>query len=930
MRSLTILLAAISAVTAQQAGTQQTETHPKLTWQQCTASSCTNVNGEVVIDANWRWLHDSSGANCYDGNKWTNKCSTAADCASKCAVEGADYAGTYGATTSGNALSLKFVTQHAYGKNIGSRLYLMNSATKYQMFTLTGNELAFDVDLSQLDCGLNGALYFVQMDEDGGMAKYSTNKAGAKYGTGYCDAQCARDLKFVGGKANVEGWVPSSNDANAGVGPYGACCAEMDVWESNAHSFAVTPHPCQNNAYHVCEKSGCGGTYSDDRFAGDCDANGCDFNPYRMGATSFYGKGKTVDTSSKFTVVTQFSNNKVAQYFVQNGKKIQMPNSSVSGVSGNAVTPDFCTAQFKAFGDRDRFSEVGGWSKLNSALGGKWVLVMSLWDDHYANMLWLDSTYPPEKAGQPGAARGDCPTTSGVPADVESRLASDLHEFLRYLYARPEEEAVEIFKRLRMSGDALQVLEFVRSGDLLLQGRPAEQSASPGDSAMTNSDGDGDVRAAGLTVPASPWTTLANDGVVSELMASFFAWDEPFYLAFVDRESFLEDMRHASAETTEFCSPALVNAICALRSALLILHVSAAADGTDRAGRLFLLAAHDMAQRLVLPAVGGSEGQQRRRRVYSKALWGMYTFESIFSFMYLRPPLFARPSMLRLFLDDVPSDSREDGTQSRKLSVVLNAACDLSIIYNEAMQYNKRVNVGDLGSHHDIQKRVELFAKLRSWRESISYELHDGEVGVSAYHLRRGVILCSPNVAPELMIARAYEDQVMLSIFRPLRDNVRLPEDGYVADLLLAYCERSISGIETYEQDSPTKELSGMVLHPLYNTVITTARFLHLPKSHELFSRACRLLRDRASEYRFVGFLFQGVLAIAAGNGEQIPEMAKSSFKGLQLDETTLKDVPISFVLPFNGERKGQKVQEDGGIHLGDLISNWSWLSITD
>ncbi|KAF6806545.1 exoglucanase 1 precursor [Colletotrichum sojae] len=424
MRSLSVLLAAVAAVTAQQAGTQQTETHPKLTWQKCTASSCSNVNGEVVIDANWRWLHDSSGANCYDGNKWTGKCTTATDCASKCAVEGADYAGTYGATTSGNALSLKFVTQHSYGKNIGSRLYLMNSATKYEMFTLTGNELAFDVDLSQVECGLNGALYFVQMDEDGGMAKFPTNKAGAKYGTGYCDAQCARDLKFVGGKANVEGWVPSSNDANAGVGPYGACCAEMDVWESNSHSFAVTPHPCQNNAYHVCEKSGCGGTYSDDRFAGDCDANGCDFNPYRMGATSFYGKGKTVDTSQKFTVVTQFSNNKVAQYFVQGGKKIQMPNSAVSGVSGNAVTPEFCSAQFKAFGDRDRFSEVGGWSKLNSALGGKWVLVMSLWDDHYANMLWLDSVYPPEKAGQPGAARGDCPTNSGVPSEVESKYAS--------------------------------------------------------------------------------------------------------------------------------------------------------------------------------------------------------------------------------------------------------------------------------------------------------------------------------------------------------------------------------------------------------------------------------------------------------------------------------------------------------------------------
>lgn len=37
------------------------------------------------------------------------------------------------------------------------------------------------------------------MDADGGMAKYSTNTAGAKYGTGYCDSQCPRDIKFING-----------------------------------------------------------------------------------------------------------------------------------------------------------------------------------------------------------------------------------------------------------------------------------------------------------------------------------------------------------------------------------------------------------------------------------------------------------------------------------------------------------------------------------------------------------------------------------------------------------------------------------------------------------------------------------------------------------------------------------------------------------
>ena len=67
----------------------------------------------------------------------------------------------------------------------------MASDTAYQMFSLLDQEFTFDVDVSNLPCGLNGALYLVSMDADGGLSKYSTNKAGAKYGTGYCDAQAS-------------------------------------------------------------------------------------------------------------------------------------------------------------------------------------------------------------------------------------------------------------------------------------------------------------------------------------------------------------------------------------------------------------------------------------------------------------------------------------------------------------------------------------------------------------------------------------------------------------------------------------------------------------------------------------------------------------------------------------------------------------------
>jgi hypothetical protein len=203
IRRAAAVAAVAAAVRAQQVGTNTAETHPKMSWSKCTSGgSCTSQSGEVVIDSNWRWVHDINGyTNCYTGNEWdTDLCPDDATCAANCALEGADYSGTYGASTSGNALTLKFVTNGGSSPNIGSRLYLMESSTEYAMFNLLGQEFTFDVDVSNLPCGLNGALYFVNMPQDGGLSEYSTNKAGAKYGTGYCDSQCPRDLKFINGE----------------------------------------------------------------------------------------------------------------------------------------------------------------------------------------------------------------------------------------------------------------------------------------------------------------------------------------------------------------------------------------------------------------------------------------------------------------------------------------------------------------------------------------------------------------------------------------------------------------------------------------------------------------------------------------------------------------------------------------------------------
>ncbi|THH28669.1 hypothetical protein EUX98_g5512 [Antrodiella citrinella] len=431
-RAALLTLTSLAVAYAQQVGTQTAEVHPPLTWQTCAASgTCTTNNGKVVLDANWRWLHTTTGyTNCYTGNTWdATLCPDATTCAQNCALDGADYEGTYGVTTTGSSLKLDFVTNGA-NKNVGSRLYLMQSDTEYEIFKLLNQEFTFDVDVSNLPCGLNGALYFSEMAADGGLSQFPNNKAGAKYGTGYCDSQCPKDLKFINGQANVVGWTGDSNSANSGTGAMGACCNEMDVWEANSMAAAFTPHPCAANGLAVCTGDACsGGT------TGICDPAGCDFNSFRMGDTSFYGAGLTVDTTKPFTVVTQFLTNdntttgtlsEIRRLYVQNNKVIQNSKVNIPGIDAfDSITDEFCTEQKSVFGDTDLFANQGGLKQIGASFAQGVVLVLSIWDDYAANMLWLDSDYPADAtAASPGVARGSCATTSGVPSDVESSAAN--------------------------------------------------------------------------------------------------------------------------------------------------------------------------------------------------------------------------------------------------------------------------------------------------------------------------------------------------------------------------------------------------------------------------------------------------------------------------------------------------------------------------
>jgi cellulose 1,4-beta-cellobiosidase len=351
------------------------EVHPKITWKTCTKLGCTPQDGSVVIDSEWRDVVDSTGKPCVNGRyEWDSSiCSGATDCSKKCYLNGYDYKKASVSTT-GDAVRLGFVNPD---NSVGSRIYLFDEpGGKYVIFRPLNKEITFDINTATLGCGTNGAFYWSEMDADGGMGRFPNNRAGAKYGTGYCDAQCPKDGKFVGDYANVGK-------------TYGSCCYEFDVWEANKEATQFASHPCSgvSGPAVVCTSD-----------CQKCDTSGCAWNHFYKGDKTYYGPGKTVDTTKKITVVTQFVTTtgtdagtlkEVRRLYVQGGKVIQNNKRTEWVGSGNkdydAMSEEYCE---KFSYDADYVAK-GGHASFSLSFRRGLVLCMSLWTD--GSMWWLDS-----------------------------------------------------------------------------------------------------------------------------------------------------------------------------------------------------------------------------------------------------------------------------------------------------------------------------------------------------------------------------------------------------------------------------------------------------------------------------------------------------------------------------------------------------------
>lgn len=136
--------------------------------------------------------------------------------------------------------------------------------------------------------------------------------------------------------------------------------------------------------------------------------------------------------------------------------------------------------------------------------------------------------------------------------------------FFKLLHTKPDGDALEILRRIRASKDPLAILDAIREAELLL---PVDGStdAAAGKENVARLDRSA-LESSVIQVPAQPWTTVAGDGLVSELVTNYFTWDGGYLFPSIDTEVFVNEMRTANPEKATWCSPLLVNAVCAQSS----------------------------------------------------------------------------------------------------------------------------------------------------------------------------------------------------------------------------------------------------------------------------------------------------------------------------------------------------------------------------
>ncbi|PNY28531.1 Uncharacterized protein TCAP_01550 [Tolypocladium capitatum] len=585
---------------------------------------------------------------------------------------------------------------------------------------------------------------------------------------------------------------------------------------------------------------------------------------------------------------------------------------------------------------------------------------------------------------------------------AESRREVDeqLRELYTCLQTRPWDEALEILRRVREMHDPLAVLRFVRDGDLLLHAKFVSALDTFDDGApdaSAHQRGDRNVRDPSGRAERGPsaWTAVADKDTVAELIGICFERDQSFLMPFIDRGVFLADMQaHAERpQAGQFCSMLLVNAICAISSchsrsapgpnpaggrqlgeaffneakrlldlecgrpsipsaqALFIMFSYSCRVGRDRAGHIFRAAGYEMMKRM-MPKIrrllsGTANLPDRHRRAISRAVWGIFCFDSVCSSVYLRPPLFPVPDVPRAFSllieagcrqnelesalapagggDDVEEEPKQEqeheeleeefGDDSDDMA--LSCTCDLSEILNEVLAPTSGC-VDPRWPKDGGERLVGLYAELQKQESKMPPE--------DSYWGKR------PRQHSYLW---AYHHLVAVNIARLLEqwDGQIVSSFSKARDIAVRHCESMMEHLDNHLNRYPSERRG--CLTTLYFAHSCSFALIDLvgtsPSAARSFSRACRVFHEATEELPLSNLLLQGLAAVAEQCGVQLPDEVLPYIRNLGKTQQTIKDVPLGFVVPIRGGLAGllsdeawDSDPEVAGVELGGIIARYN------
>ncbi|KAJ2975588.1 hypothetical protein NUW58_g8308 [Xylaria curta] len=543
--------------------------------------------------------------------------------------------------------------------------------------------------------------------------------------------------------------------------------------------------------------------------------------------------------------------------------------------------------------------------------------------------------------------RQEC--TYELPEDTRSRslarkeIASQLlHENaeLRQLFddisKRPEPEAYNIFQRLRAGDGPIALAHSIRQAELLLP--PTTTGGHDASLTLQQLDSKA-LEGSPIKIPAQPWTIVAGDGIVSELISAWFKWDNAFLYPFIDRECFIRDMSIGDVKSAQYCSPFLVNAICALRSyfsdtvdasdritshdmreqflveakkqyeqelpalptvqGLWILFAISSMKGEDRSGSLYRFASHGMlersgAYRIFSSLTDTNPDDAANKRAVSKTIWGLFCLESITATNFhntemVHPPQtpclfpevsYENPTNVDLFGQTFTASS----SQPPFIVGAVDVLCRVAVLMSEVralvgVDWNDESS--NLAGQTNLRQRRRSLARLNAISDSLP-----------------SMLRYDHNFTPETCFLRVVMNMVVYEILRQLPRDVILDEldSTTVKKETLKHCALDLELMERYFSMWPADEFSTMAFLGPLNAGTMLVPLLPDESAQHMFPRACRLMRVISARMPIARYVMKGWQAAVLARKLEIPGPAQSYFENLSIDDEDLKNIPSSLV----------------------------------